>query len=551
MENNENSVQNQVNEVQKEQNTNQNNNGSKKVAISLIVIILILVLAIGIGVGFLWAGKIDFSKSKNNTTTNNTVVNNVVENKSGKKIDESKPWVYDAEYGKNKAVKKSSIGSTDKELIVPFININSAAGEKANKEIEKLYNEVYEKYGSKNEYNAINLCSLEYKFYVNGNILSVLIRNNNAVENGGAGRCPLYIYNFNLDTLEGATTEELIKHAGYSSISEVNDIINKWVEAKKKENDDFAGTFEEIIKDKYFIDGNDKLNFVYIVSAAGKYDTAQVVEKIQENQSSTEKEEKNTNAKNDNTSKAQQVDYSVFSSYKGRTYRNEDFNTKPEGIKENCELKFDENGKPTIKIGYTSDKNTECYFYSKEISNLKSEGAAGTTYVTFDFTAWTAGGDTTGSATISFSNVSEDYTITVSAKVNNNTGTNEYKNITVKQVGQTAMEKFVFPEFKNRVYEGKDDLTGLWYKLEFDENGKTTITITGDNKEIVDKYTRFTDVYSEGAAGTIYINFSYRLENEMGEKVQGTLGYSNNTDNSDLQLKLNNTKTFLRLNRVK
>lgn len=253
-------------------------------------------------------------------------------------------------------------------------------------------------------------------------------------------------------------------------------------------------------------------------------------------------------------------DYSVFSSYKGRIYKNEDFNTitgSDSGVtKEYCILTFDEKGKPTIKIGYRSDNMTEAYFQTEEISNLKSEGAAGTTYVTFNFNAWTAGGDTTGSATISFNNVSEnDYTMRVSVKVNSDTGAKEYNNIIVKQVGQTAMDSLLLPDLKNRIYEGQENLTGLWYKVEINEMGKPTITVTsgqGDEKQIVDTYKRFTDVYSEGAAGHTYIYFSYRLLNETGDKVQGVLGLSNNTDNNDIQLRLDNTgESWAILKRIK
>lgn len=245
-----------------------------------------------------------------------------------------------------------------------------------------------------------------------------------------------------------------------------------------------------------------------------------------------------------------QEDYSIFNEYKGHTYKNEDYNTNTVSnqgvIKEYCELKIDENGKPTIKTGYKSDKNTEYYFETKDISNFKAEGAAGTTYVTFDFTALTPSGSAKGNATISFNNVSNDYTMIVSAKVNYNTGTKEYKNITVKQLGQTAMENFIISQFKNRVYEGKDDLTGLVYKLEFDESGKPTITIISSNeadKEKEYKYTYFTNISIEVAAGSSYIKFSYILSNEEGDnKVEGRLRYSNNTDNNEVYLKMHNVK---------
>ena len=254
-------------------------------------------------------------------------------------------------------------------------------------------------------------------------------------------------------------------------------------------------------------------------------------------------------------------DYSVFSSYKGRIYKNEDFNTitgSDSGVtKENCELRFDDAGKPTLKIGYKSDNNTECYFQTQEISNLKSEGAAGTTYVTFDFLGWTPGGDRTakGNATIRFSNVSKDNTLIVSAKADyENNLKGEYNNIKLKQVGQTAVEEFKIPELKDRVYESEKKENNFWYKLEFDENGKPTIIegyLAGGVSQISDTYRRFTDVYSEGAAGTSYITFYYRLLNETGEKVEGRLAVSNNTDNSYLRLKMNNSETEITLKRVK
>lgn len=240
-------------------------------------------------------------------------------------------------------------------------------------------------------------------------------------------------------------------------------------------------------------------------------------------------------------------DYSVFSSYKGRIYKNEDFNTitgSDSGVtKENCELRFDDAGKPTLKIGYKSDNNTECYFQTQEISNLKSEGAAGTTYVTFDFTAWTAGGDTTGSATFSYSNVSDDDTINVSAKVKYNTGVvKEFNNIKVNPVNQTSVDEFAVSSLKNRVYESENGM----YKVEFNEKGKPTITVYSPydgGREIVGTYIRFTDVSLDNAAGSAYVTFSYRLENETGDKVEGRLRYSNNTDNNEIYLRMHNLGT--------
>lgn len=573
MENNENNVQNQVKE-----NENNPQKSGKKLTIVLSIIVLILVLALCVFAGLLISGN------------GNKIINQVEEkivqndnNKTSKKIDESKDWVYDADYLKeNKKIYQDSAKTeeyavnSNKDLIVPYININSEYAKTVNENIKALYDDYYSKYGTeyKNPYNKeskeYNHYVLEYDKYVNDNILSIVITLSEVpvIVDGGAGGGTFtkYTYNFNLDTLNEATLNDMAIKCGFESEYDVTSKIKEWEEKQRNIliKADQLYIFKGVQNGKYFIDENGKLNFLYRFSTSSTGDSPEIIEPDKEIEFFYTEEQANeqikiNNEENQNNNKIinkQSIteDYSVFTSYKNRTYKNEDFNTTPDMQKEYCELKFDANGKPTVKVGYKSDNNTECYFQTKDISNLKSDIAAGTTYVTFDFTAWTPGGDTTGNATISFSNVSEDYTMTVSAKANFDIGTREYNNIKVKAVGQTAVENFVLPEFKNRIYENQDNLTGLWYKLEFDENGKPTITITsseGENKQIVDKYTRFTDVYSDGAAGTTYINFSYRLMNETGNKVEGHLGYSNNTDNNELRLKLNNLKSEIMVKRVK
>ena len=289
MENNENNVQNQ----EKKQ--------SKGLSVGLVVIMLIAVLIIGIGGGYLLSKNDSLfnkneaksnSNNSNTTQSNNTSTqNNTIEqSKASKKIDESKPWVYDADYGKDKAVKtiepwNNEVNPNSKDdLVVPYININSAAGENANKKIKELYEEMYERYATNTGNYGKKGCSLKYKFYENEKILSVVIENNNFVVPGGAGECPLYVYNFNLDTLENATNEELAKQTGYNSISEVNEIVNKWIAKEKtdEEIEESGGTITGLVKDTYFIDENNKLNFVYTVAAAGTYDYYMTIDKAKE-----------------------------------------------------------------------------------------------------------------------------------------------------------------------------------------------------------------------------------------------------------------------------
>ena len=85
-----------------------------------------------------------------NTTNNNTTNNNAVETKTGKKIDESKPWVYDAEYLKDKEEKvktnkeNSLTFKSTEQIKLPYININSEDARIANDEIKVFEEKAYE-----------------------------------------------------------------------------------------------------------------------------------------------------------------------------------------------------------------------------------------------------------------------------------------------------------------------------------------------------------------------------------------------------------------------
>ena len=271
-----NNVENNVKQVN--DNVQKESKKGKTKTIILMVIVLVLVLVVGILGGLLISGN-------GNKVTNiiNQGTEKKDENKSSKKVDESKAWVYDADYGKEKDNKTIDDINSSSELKVPFININSEDAKKANEEIKQLYERKYSEFGIQNSYGAKVTCSLEYKYYENNSILSVVIQERNAVINGGAGRCPMHIYNFNLDTLNKASNDDLAKKCGFNSISEVEEKISKWNKRQKdfEKNypDKIAGTYDNVVNDLYFIDKDGKLNFVYISVAAGSYYTPAVVEK--------------------------------------------------------------------------------------------------------------------------------------------------------------------------------------------------------------------------------------------------------------------------------
>ena len=271
MENNENNVQNQ----EKKQ--------SKGLSVGLVVIMLIAVLIIGVGGGYL------LSKNGNLFNKNETKPNNTIEQtKTSKKIDESKPWVYDANYAnekESKVIGKSDDGyydeTTKESLKMPFININSNDAETVNASIKKIFEEAYKEFGENGEHGGKVKIETSYEYYENGNILSVVIKKRYGIVPGGSST-DLYTFNFNIETLKTATLSEMAKACGFNSEEEVTNKIHQWVgrqnEIAKSNPDKVAAQMMGVSDGLYFIDKNNKLNFIYLCAATGNYDTPAVVE---------------------------------------------------------------------------------------------------------------------------------------------------------------------------------------------------------------------------------------------------------------------------------
>ena len=439
MENNNKNFQNEAKNVNENvnQNVQKKQKNEKVKTVILIVIVMILVLVAGIFGGLLLSGNVD--KVTNIISGNSE---NKVENKAGKKVDESKPWVYDADYMKeNKKIYSDSkkteeyACNSNKDLIVPYININSDDAKKINEKIRVLYDEYYEKYGKEkatsysSEYKVYYHYNLEYDKYVNDNILSVIItlhEGETVVDGGtGGGIYRTYTYNFNLDNLKEASLDEMAVKCGFSSGDVVINKINEW-EKKQKEILAKAGVsdiFDGVQANKYIIDGNGKLNFLYRTNTSAAFDHLQPIENgkeieffyTEEQAEKSKESKKNTTSQTANT---ESIDYSVFSSFANLSYKNENFNIKNQEGTYSCEMKFDNTGKPTLDASTVSDVHHEIIFVTNNITNIKQDIAAGTSYVTFDFTAWTAGGDTTGTAQMRFSNVSSNESIGIKVKFN-------------------------------------------------------------------------------------------------------------------------------------
>ena len=300
MGNNENNFQNEVKDVenevktaQEEKKTKKNGKG-KKVLLFILLLAVFLLLGILVGVMIPGNNKPEFVKQIEDKITNQ-------ENKDSKKIDESKPWVYDAEYLKeNKKIYQDSAkteedaDNSEKDLVVPYININSDAAKRANEQIKALYDKYYDKYGKEasehdsSVYKTYYHYLLKYDTYINDNILSVAITLYEGivvVDGGtGGGKSTVYTYNFNLDTLNESGVDEMAKKCGFSSEDEVTSKIKSWEEKQRKilSETDLSDIFAGVESGKYLIDGNGKLNFLYRINTSGSTVYKEVIEKDKE-----------------------------------------------------------------------------------------------------------------------------------------------------------------------------------------------------------------------------------------------------------------------------
>ena len=279
MDNNENNFQANVQKIANEtHNVNQQNMNSnvknetfnvnesgakkqKKVAIILVAVVLILVVAIGIGAGLLLSGAFEKDKTQNEVTNNPS--KSVA--KTSKKIDESKPWVYTADYCISNSNKKAIGFNAGAEfnskdyLKVPFINMDSDYAKKANEEIKTMYDNLYKNYGEKAQGGVTKAGELKYEFGATDKIISVAIIRREGVTNAGWSK-DYIIYNINLETSKQASFEEVYKECGFENVEQLEEKIKIIIE---NDRDSIEG--EEAWNNStglYYMNANKEFNIV-------------------------------------------------------------------------------------------------------------------------------------------------------------------------------------------------------------------------------------------------------------------------------------------------
>ena len=234
-----------------------------------------------------------------NKKENNKEINNI----SVSKLDNGKDYIYDAYYSKNTKADSYSIDKTyyAKDIVVPFINIDSNYASKANGEIKSVFDEAISTYneGVSNKIVYVDECN--YKKYINNNYASIILTY--AVGGTDLPIVHYYTYNINLSDGQELSYEDIYKLAGFSSSNIESKVKDAITNTMKKELSDFtaenypSGTNFDIYNDqsidnynksvknnslKYFISENGELNIVVTLSipaGRGSYDTIITVEK--------------------------------------------------------------------------------------------------------------------------------------------------------------------------------------------------------------------------------------------------------------------------------
>lgn len=267
-------------------------NISLKTAIILIIITILIVGVIVYGYGyFLKKAKNQEKVNVEETKTTNVVKENK-EEKEEKELEEEikKEEINDVKtYNKDEIVSnadyKNDLDKTSyktlgddtysvKDIIVPYIKMESKEIEKINTEIKAIYQDLVLKFkGFANEEETMGYVKSSYDTYLNDNVLSVVL----TIEEGET-YLPIYTYytyNIDLSTLKQLSYAEVCDKFNYENTkieNKLKEIISTQEEIEGLDDESKTNSINRSIdyykKEKenntlnYYIDDNKKINIV-------------------------------------------------------------------------------------------------------------------------------------------------------------------------------------------------------------------------------------------------------------------------------------------------
>lgn len=217
----------------------------------------------------------NFNDNQNNNKENQ---NNNISNNSIAKLDNNKDWVYSANY--TLSTDKESYTTTSgelvsvKNLIVPYINIDTSEAKSVNTEIYKLYESLIDEYNIISKWeNPASTIKAEYNTYINNDILSVIIIT--TITGTDVPLYKYYTYNFNLINGNLLSYEDVYKINGFNA-NNIDDKANQAITNYMKKEYSFIPDFDTYNnmsisnykasinnnKINFFIGENKKLNVI-------------------------------------------------------------------------------------------------------------------------------------------------------------------------------------------------------------------------------------------------------------------------------------------------
>ena len=238
----------------------------------IITILCVLVLLLG---GYIVYDKLEkndneLSDKKQDENTNVT------------KLDDTRDWIYDAEYEKNVTANSYTTVYNNTyyadDIKVPYINVNSEYAKKANEEIKATFDEAIRTYNNEVNDYAFTLDECDYYKYIGKNLASTITVYSYHLTDVPK---PNYkTYNISLKTGKEMTYEEVYKELGYNKdnieqfaekaiISKLKEYINKldFVTDNEYKNykNESINNYKKSLKDKtlqYFVNEDGKLSII-------------------------------------------------------------------------------------------------------------------------------------------------------------------------------------------------------------------------------------------------------------------------------------------------
>jgi len=196
-------------------------------------LLVILILALIGTSGFIVYDKLISKDNESKSNTKEETKKEETKKESVKKIDESKEYVYDLEKGESYAI--------------PYINIDSDDAKRLNNEIDLFLEENY--FSTKNLATGDYIYILKYEYYINEDILSVIIK----LQHSEISQRIYKAFNINKKTGKEITNEEILKNKNITR-EELNnklyEIYEQKIENDLSKTDELPSSIKEAVLDE-------------------------------------------------------------------------------------------------------------------------------------------------------------------------------------------------------------------------------------------------------------------------------------------------------------